>query len=147
MDDEEFQYYLSLDKCLIGRVWVDISSLVFSEASRKEIPCITDWFKCAFEGGYNTSQHNLQNCLQAYIDLTDLDDILQAFQLTRDNFWASFLPSAIHPKLNMSGTKICYFDEWYRLKAAQQFHDADDCWWTINLYAFESNCEYRLKTL
>lgn len=147
MDDEEFQYYLSLDKCLVGRVRVDISSLSFSEASRKEIPRITDRFKCAFEGGYNASRHNLQNRLQAHVDLTELDDILRASRLTRDDLRASFLPGAVHPKLNTLGTKICCFDGRHRLKAAQQFHDVDDRWWTIDLYAFESDREYRLKTL
>jgi len=147
MDDEEFQYYLSLDKCLVGRVRVDISSLAFSKASRKEIPRITDRFKCAFEGGYDTSRHKLQNRLQAHIDLTELDNILRASQLTRDDLRASFLPGAVHPKLNTSGTKICCFDGRHRLKAAQQFHDADDRWWTIDLYAFESDREYILKTL
>lgn len=147
MDDEDLQYYLSLDKCLVGRVRVDISSLTFSEASRKEIPRITNQFRCALEEGYDASRHNPQNSIQAYVDLTELDDILRASRLTRDNLLASFLPGAAHPKLNTLRTKICCFGGRHRLKAAQQFHDADDRWWTIDLYAFESERKYRLKTL
>ena len=142
MDDEEFQYYLSLEKCLVRRVQVDISSLAFSEASRKEIPRITDRFKYAFEEGYDTSRHNPQNRLQAYVGSTELDDILRASGLTRDDLLASFLPGAVHPKLNAPGTKVCCFDGRHRLKAAQQFHDADDRWWTIDLYAFEPDRRY-----
>jgi hypothetical protein len=147
MDDEEFQYYISLDKCLVGRVRADISALAFSEASRKEIPRIIDRFKCAFEEGYDTSRHNPQNRLQAYIDSSELDHILRASRLTRDDLVASFLPGAVHPKLNTSGTKICCFDGRHRLKAAPQFHDVGDRWWTIDLYAFESDRKHRLKTL
>lgn len=146
MDDEEFQYYSSLDKCLVGRVQVDISSLAFSDASRKEVPRIIDRFKCAFEEGYDTSRHNPQNRLQAHIDSTELDDVLRASQLTRDDLQVSFLPGALHPKLNTSGTKIYCFEGRHRLKAAEQFHNTDDCWWTIDLYVFESDRMYRLMT-
>jgi hypothetical protein len=68
------------------------------------------------------TRHNPQNRLQAYVGSTELGDILRASRLTRDDLLASFLPGAVHPKLNTSGTKICCFDGRHRLKAAQQFH-------------------------
>lgn len=138
MDNEEYEYYISLDKCLVGRARVDISSLTFSDASRREIPHITK-IKRSSKNGTGCSRHDPQSRIPAHIDPTELDHVLRASQLSRDNLQASLLPGAIHPKLNTAGTRICCFNGRHRLKAAEHRYNEDDRWWTIELYSFGPN--------
>jgi hypothetical protein len=141
MDNEEYKYYLSLDKCLVGRVRVDISCLAFSEASRREIPHISK-IKRLFKNSTGCSRHDPRSRISAHIDPTELDRVLRASQLSRDSLLASLLPGASHPKLNMAATKICCFNGRHRLKAAERVYNGDDRWWTIKLYCFELNREH-----
>jgi hypothetical protein len=146
MDNEDYRYYLSLDKCLVGRVRVDISTLSFSDASRRETPRITKK-KRSSKNGTGCSRHDPQSRISAHIDPAELDRVLLASQQSRANLQASFLPGAVHPKLNTTGTSICCFNGRHRLKAAEHVYDEDDRWWTIELYSFELNRKYRLPII
>ena len=142
MDEEEFEYYLSLDKCLVGRVRVDVSSLAFCNASRREIPHITKT-KWSFKNGTGCSRHDPQSRISAHIDPTDLDRVLQASQLSQDSLQGSLLPGASHPKLNTGGIIIHCFNGRHRLRAAERRYDENDRWWTIELYSFEPSRKCR----
>jgi hypothetical protein len=147
MDNEEFEYYLSHEKCLVGRVRVNITSLTFSHGSRGVIPRKTARFRGALRAGYDVSRHNPLNRLEAHISSTELDNVLLASQLTRGALQASLLPGAFHPKLNASGTEIKCFEGQNRFKAAESVFDANDYWWTIDLYAIHPDGKYEFMAL
>jgi hypothetical protein len=104
---------------------VDISSLAFSDASRRENPQITKT-KRSFKNGTSCSRHDPQSRISAHIDPTELDCVLRASQLSRDDLQASLLPGAIHPKLNTAGMMICCFNRRHRSKAAECLYNEDD---------------------
>lgn len=121
---------------------MDISSLTFCDASRREIPDITKTKK-SFRNGTGCSRYDPLSRISAHVDPTELDLILGASQLSRDTLQESLLPGASHPKLNTAGTTICCFNGRHRLKAAEDGDDENDCWWTIELYSFEPNRRYK----
>jgi hypothetical protein len=142
MDDEAF--YSSLSQCLLGRVRVDISSVEPAKESREEHPVITKETRKRFKSRKSrkpksrsyriTSRHNPNNHIRAEIHPWELENVLTLSRITRGELQKSLLPGAIHPKLNLSNTKIYCFNGRHRLKVAK---DHGDSWWTVDLYTFE----------
>jgi hypothetical protein len=131
MDDKEYDYYLSLDKCLIGRVRVNISSLIISDLSRKDNPTKKK------RASKSQSRHDPLSRISAYIEPNDLDYVLRMSLLSKEDLQKSLLSGAIHPRINTSNIIIRCFNGRQRLKEAEKFYKEDDCWWEIELYCFD----------
>jgi hypothetical protein len=146
MDDKE--YYTSLDKCLVGRVRVDISSLIFSDLSRKDDPRITKNPKIAKKkrASKTRSRYDPQSRISADIEPDDLDHMLQLSLLSREDLQQSLLPGAIHPRINTTNIMIRCFNGRHRLKVAEGSYKEGDRWWKIELYCFQENRRLGIKT-
>ena len=133
------EYNLSLAECLVGIVKVDISSLAFQDdaGARQIDPIIVDRLIEIFYSRYDSENHIL-----ALISLAELDHILQASRLTRGDLSKSLLGGEC-PKLDTSHQKIHCLHGRHRLRDAIEFLKPDDCWWTVRLYCFESDSEWR----
>jgi hypothetical protein len=135
MDEKEHKYYASLDKCLLGRVRVDISSLILSDLSRKDDPRTTKKKR----GSKSRSRYDPQSRISADIDPDDLDHMLRLSLLSKEDLQKSLLPGAIHPRINTTDVMIRCFNGRHRLKVAEVGYKDGDCWWEIELYCFEKN--------
>ncbi|KAE9373849.1 hypothetical protein N431DRAFT_456576 [Stipitochalara longipes BDJ] len=131
MDNREYDYYLALDKCRIGRVRVNISSLVINDLSRKDNRTKKK------RASKSRSRHDPQSRISADIDPHDLDHVLQVSLLSKEDLQNSLLPGAIHPRINTSNITIRCFNGRQRFKFAEKFYKEDDCWWEIELYCFD----------
>jgi len=136
------EYSSLVAECLVGIVYIDISSLVFQD--KVEARQINDAKVQKLINIFTTSSNGckrdeLGNRIPALISSRELDHILQISRLTRDDLQKSLLGGG-YPKLNTLNNKIYCLHGRHRLRAAAAFlrnSELDNYWWTIELYAFE----------
>ena len=134
------EFYSTVAKCLVGVVRVDIASLVYQDhvESRQIDDDIVSKLIHIF-ATKGCKRDKPENHISAIISSTDLDDILQASQIMRDDLQRSLL-DGVYPKLNTLDKKICYLYGRHRISAAIKFFKnsvLDNRWWTIALSSFE----------
>ena len=118
MDNEEYEYYLSLDKWLVGRVWVDfpVLHLMMHRGKSLTSPGQKDHSKRA------PAAHDM---------------------ICRAASRHTLFPGASYPKLNTTGAVIYCFNGRHRLKAFEYRYGENDRWWVIELYSLEPNLKYK----
>jgi Protein of unknown function (DUF3723) len=119
-------------KSPVGIVRVEISSLQYESATideRNVNRLVTIFTRGCF-------RHNLDNHVPALIRPTELDEALQASNLSREDLDLS-LVGVEYPVLRITRGKLECLHGGHRLRAALQVLEEGDRWWMVRLYSFE----------
>ena len=121
----------------VGTVKVDISSLAFKSniGSRKIDQAIVNRIERVLSVA--CSRIAPENHLPAIINPAELDHVLLASGLTRNDLQTSLLGGP-YPRLHLERSKLYCLHGKHCLQAAMKVLAPEDRWWTIRLYSLES---------